>query len=106
MDEVSHLHPLSFLAKATTNTFESVCKPLKGPLNDWPLIFCDSSTVDKTRDLEPADVVYPDHVAENTCIYHSERFKWYFLSGQKTSEVVVFVQGDTLVGAAPGKFKG
>jgi hypothetical protein len=81
---------------------DSFWKPLRGPLNDWPLIYCDSSTVNRDRDLEPAGLIYPDRVAENTCIYHSPDYKWYFLSSQKTSEIIVFMQGDTLVNAPPG----
>ncbi|KAF2116998.1 putative CmcJ-like methyltransferase [Lophiotrema nucula] len=80
----------------------NVWKPLRGPLNDWPLLVCDNSTVDKSKDLEPADLLYPDRIAENCLVYDSPKYRWHYLSGHKTTEIMVFKQGDTLHDAPPG----
>ncbi|KAL9078239.1 MAG: hypothetical protein Q9157_002857 [Trypethelium eluteriae] len=77
-------------------------KPLKGPVNDWPLILCDASTVDEHNDVEVADLLYPDYTTENSQLYHSIAYKWYYLSNQATDEILVFKQMDTLEGSCPG----
>lgn len=83
----------------------SVWKPLRGPLNDWPLILCDNSTVDKHKDLAASDLLYPDRIAENCLVYDNPKFNWHYLSSQKTTEVIIFKQGDTLRTAPPGEGK-
>lgn len=80
----------------------SVWKPLKGPLNDWPLTFCDASTVQSNMDLEAADLLYPDLATENFQVYHRPEYKWYYLSNQTPSELIVFMQADSLSGTNPG----
>ena len=80
----------------------NVWKPLRGPLYDWPLAVCDASTVDAATDLEPADLLYPDYVTENAQVYFSPGARWWYLSGQRTDELVVFKQADTLAGSCPG----
>jgi len=77
-------------------------KPLKGPMNDWPLLVCDAATVDKNKDITNSDLIYPDHAAENMQVYYRPGYKWYFLSDHKTSEVVVFKQTDSLPTACAG----
>ena len=83
----------------------SIWKPLKGPLNDWPLTFCDASTVQKDVDLEAADLLYPDLATENFQVYHRPEHKWYYLSSQTPSELIVFLQADSLHGTHPGMSK-
>ena len=80
----------------------SIWKPLKGPLNDWPLTFCDASTVQEDVDLEAADLLYPDLATENYQVYHRVEHKWYYLSSQTPSELIVFKQADSLIGTKPG----
>lgn len=80
----------------------SIWKPLKGPLNDWPLTFCDASTVHKSMDLEAADLLYPKLATENFQVYHRPEHKWYYLSGQTTSELIIFRQADSMSGSSPG----
>lgn len=77
-------------------------KPLKGPLNDWPLTVCDASTVDPQADLEAADLLYPDMVTENFQVYHRDTYKWFFLSQQDICEAMVFLQADTGTNGQPG----
>ena len=69
----------------------SVWKPLQGPLHDWPLCVCDSSTVD-TADLVPSDQVFPRHAVENIQAHFNQNQKWYYLSGQTAEELWIFQQ--------------
>jgi hypothetical protein len=71
-------------------------------LYDWPLAFCDASTVNPITDFEHADLVYPEFVTENCQVYFNPSAKWYYLSGQQTDELIVFKQSDTLAGTCPG----
>lgn len=80
----------------------SIWKPLKGPLSDWPLTFCDASTIQKDMDLEPADLLYPNLATENFQVYHRSEQKWYYLSNQTPWELIVFKQADSLIGTGPG----
>jgi len=73
----------------------SVWRPLRGPLYDWPLAVCDASTVDTTNDFTSHDVVYSTKARENIMVFHNEKQKWYYLSGQKPSELLLFRQADT-----------
>ena len=80
----------------------NIWKPLRGPLYDWPLTFCDAATVNANTDLEPADLLYPEYVTENCQVYFSPKQRWHYLSGQEVDELIVFKQSDTLAGASPG----
>lgn len=68
----------------------STWRPLHGPLEDWPLAICDASSVDFEADTMSADIVYPNWVTENVQVHYNERQKWYYLSNQMPSEVLVF----------------
>lgn len=81
----------------------SFWKPLVGPVNDWPLLLCDASTINPATDLEVADLLYPDHVTENSMVYYRSDHKWYYLSDHNTDEVIVFKQMDSQEGSLPGK---
>lgn len=73
----------------------NVWKPLKGPVQDWPLAMCDPRSIKPETDLEPCDLVYPDYVVENRQLYHSPRHEWMYLADQQPSEAWVFLQSDT-----------
>lgn len=77
----------------------SVWKPLRGPLFDWPLAVCDGNTVDRAKDLEPQDIVDQHEVLENVHVYHRDAHRWYYLSGQQDSELLIFRQADTMQGS-------
>jgi hypothetical protein len=91
-----------FFLKAVSNIESSIWKPLRGPLNDWPLAVCDASTVNSAGDLEAADILYPDFVTENYQVYYKPGYKWYYLSNHDISEVIVFKQSDSDASACPG----
>ena len=77
-----------------TDSFTSVWKPIRGPIESWPLALCEPSSLQE-GDLEPCDLVYPDYVVENRQIYHSDKHKWFYLSAQRDDEAWVFLQTDS-----------
>lgn len=66
-------------------------------------MLCDSSTVDPDTDVAVADLLYPDHVTENSMVYYRDRYKWYYLSNHATDEVLIFKQMDSLEDSVQGK---
>jgi len=82
-----------------------VWKPLNGPIKDWPLAFCDSSSVEPYMDLEPCDSVNDDerYNAEETYqVYYRSHYRWLYLSDQKTNELALFRQHDSKLGPGSG----
>jgi len=73
----------------------NIWKPLRGPLTDWPLAFCDAESVNVETDLIAADVVSRTGYTENFLVYYNPKHQWYYLSGQKPTELSIFCQGDT-----------
>ena len=72
----------------------SVWKPLRGPLQDWPLAVCDAASV-AADNLVVSDKVYPDFATENVQVHRDARQRWYYLSGQQPDELLVFRQTDS-----------
>lgn len=81
----------------------SIWKPLRGPLSDWPLAVCDEETVDGNEDYIASDVVSRSGFTENYLIYFNPRHRWYYLSRQKATELVLFRQADTQFPELKGK---
>ena len=73
----------------------TIWKPLRGPLHDYPLALCDRQTIDAALDLEPQDIVDKEEVLENIHIYRRSKHQWHYLSGQQTSELLIFRQADS-----------
>ena len=84
----------------------SVWHPLQGPLVDWPLALCDASTVNFANDTMPGDVVDRDAIFENTQVHFSQGQKWFYLSNQLPSEMLIFKNADSdeKFGASPGEY--
>ena len=81
----------------------SAWRPLFGPLRDYPLAVCDYSSVDPERDYELSDDVYEDFgVDENYFVYHKPGHKWYYVSDQGPTEILLFRQYDSTVGLRSG----
>lgn len=72
----------------------TVWRPLRVPVQDWPLAICDARTVDQA-DLVPTDVIYPTFVTENYMVHFNEKNRWYWLPDQKADEVLVFKAVDS-----------
>lgn len=69
-------------------------KPIRGPVQDWPLCICHPDSVDPS-DLHPGDLVYDDYVIENMQLHYADGQKWYYLSEQSADEAWVFIQSDS-----------
>jgi len=72
----------------------NIWKPLRGPLTDWPLALCDTTTVEE-QDYIDADAVARLGFTENRQVYYNPKHVWYYLSKQLPSELLVFRQADT-----------
>ncbi|KAK4497674.1 hypothetical protein PRZ48_010327 [Zasmidium cellare] len=72
----------------------NVWKPLRGPVNDWPLCLCDASTL-SSSDAHATDMVYPDYFTENQSIRFNPSQRWYFLSDHSPDEIIIFKQSDS-----------
>lgn len=60
----------------------SVWRPLFGPLEDFPLTYCDRNTVNIERDYLAADLIFPHYIGEQYVVKHHPDHRWYFLSNQ------------------------
>jgi hypothetical protein len=73
-------------------------------MNDWPLALCDVSNLNADTDVESMDLLYPDLVTENTQVYFSSKYRWWYLSDHDPSELLVFLQADIQSSTpAPGR---
>lgn len=87
----SSIHvPNSLLIVVQLTRRHSIWKPLKGPINDWPLLVCDATTVARDLDYEPADLLYPNLQTENAPVYHRDTYNWYYLGDHKPSEMSAY----------------
>ncbi len=82
--------------------FSSLWKPIKGPLNDWPLGLCDARSMDFQKDTIPSDVVFDEFVTENLQVLHNPGFQWYYLPDHNTWEALIFKSADSEEGGAAG----
>jgi hypothetical protein len=82
----------------------SAWHPLRGPLVDFPLALCDAQTCDFQTDTMAGDVVDRDNVFENTQVHYNPAQRWYYLSNQLPTELVLFKNADSGEpdGATPG----
>lgn len=75
-------------------TRSSAWRPLYNPIEDWPLAFCDGSTVNED-DLIATDHVRRHHVGEVLYARYNPAQKWYYLKHQKRNEVVLLKNFDS-----------
>jgi hypothetical protein len=80
----------------------SLWKPIKGPLNDWPLGLCDARSLDFETDTIPSDIVFDDFFTENLQVLYSSNLQWYYLPDQETWEALIFKSADSEKSQAPG----
>lgn len=80
----------------------NVWRPLHGPNDDYPLALCDLETIDQKRDLEVADYVSPTMNREHCLVYSNDNHRWWYLSQQKTTEALIFLQYDSEKEVASG----
>ncbi|PVH83071.1 hypothetical protein DL98DRAFT_558939 [Cadophora sp. DSE1049] len=79
----------------------NIWRPLRGPLNDWPLALCDAQSVDYRNDIMAGDLVYESFATENLQVMHNADQKWFYLPDQTTTEVLIFKSADSEHSDAP-----
>ncbi|KAF7195963.1 Efflux pump radE [Pseudocercospora fuligena] len=70
-------------------------KPLNGPLRDYPLAYCDASTVDPETDLMITDEVFPKMASEIYQVLYNPAHKWYWIPDQTETEIAIFAGYDS-----------
>ncbi|KAK8045567.1 hypothetical protein PG993_005591 [Apiospora rasikravindrae] len=79
-------------------------RPIKGPLNDWPLGLCDTRTVDFKTDTMPGDIVFRRFFTENIQVHHNFNHVWYWLPRQTVDEVLLFKSAESDPSCAQGAY--
>ncbi|KAJ0147821.1 hypothetical protein CTA2_755 [Colletotrichum tanaceti] len=72
----------------------NVWRPLRNPIENFPLALCDGSTVTETNLLR-VDHVRKHYVGESLYPLFSKDMRWYFLDRQSKDEVLVFKTYDS-----------
>ncbi|KAF4554652.1 Aspirochlorine biosynthesis protein N-like protein 3 [Elsinoe fawcettii] len=76
--------------------YVTVWRPLRGPVKRWPMLVCDVQTVDGANDLKAKDMVYPNEVVvESMNAHFSDKYKFFYLREQESSEALVMMQADS-----------
>lgn len=86
-----------------SHTHNSLWKPIKGPVQDWPLALCRSDSLNLDTEVEACDLVYAQYVVENRQVYHSDKQQWFYLSHQMPNEAWLFLQADTNSDSKPSR---
>ncbi|KXG48433.1 uncharacterized protein PGRI_023030 [Penicillium griseofulvum] len=73
----------------------NVWRTIDNPIEDCPLAICDPQTVD-TKDLMATDRVTPDFAVEMYYVQFNPDQRWYWLRNQTTSELLLFVNYDSM----------
>jgi hypothetical protein len=63
-------------------------RPIKGPLQDAPLAFCDSQTLGE-HDLVASDLVYKDRVGETYSVTYNPAHRWYYAPELRRDEALL-----------------
>jgi len=69
-------------------------RPLNNVLEDRPLAFCDSRSVE-TNDLMPTDRILPDRIGEVYYLQHNPNQQWYWIDRQRNEEMAIFLAFDS-----------
>ncbi|KAJ4302794.1 hypothetical protein N0V90_001685 [Kalmusia sp. IMI 367209] len=82
----------------------SVWHPQRGPLFDYPLAVCDTSTVDFEADTMAADLVTEHEITETVEVQYNAKQRWYYLAQQQPDELLLFKNVDSReqAGVPPG----
>ncbi|PVH72819.1 hypothetical protein DL98DRAFT_432495 [Cadophora sp. DSE1049] len=74
--------------------FINVWRVLEG-CNDWPLAFCDYTSIDPEEDGIPNDMLSVTSVGENGLLFASPRQQWYLVPDMTDEEVFLFRNAST-----------
>ena len=66
----------------------NVWRPLKEPVQSWPLVLCDARSMDP-KDMIAADHIYPDRRGETYRTAYSAGQQWYYFPEMNMKEVVI-----------------
>lgn len=69
-------------------------KPLRKPVEDWPLAVCDGSNVDED-DLLEIDHIRRQYNGANMNALYRDKYKWHYLHRQGPEEPLLLKQFDT-----------
>jgi hypothetical protein len=74
--------------------YNSIWRPIRHPVEDFPLAVCDASTVRQDR-LIAADHVRRDYQGESYYPLYAAGYNWHYLSHQAEHEVLLFKTYDS-----------
>ena len=72
----------------------NVWRPIKGPVRNHPLAFCDASSV-VPDDLVPVKRVAKDRIGEIQLSLYNPAHRWFYFPAMTTAEVLLFKTFDT-----------
>lgn len=67
----------------------NVWRPIRGPLEDWPLALCDARSV-ADGDLIATDLLYKDRTGETYSVRHNSEHRWFYAPRMNRDEVLLF----------------
>jgi hypothetical protein len=67
----------------------NVWRPIRGPLEDWPLALCDAHSV-APGDLIATDLLYKDRTGETYSVRHNSAHRWFYAPRMSRDEVLLF----------------
>jgi hypothetical protein len=67
----------------------NVWRPIRGPLEDWPLALCDARSV-APGDLIATDLFYKDRTGETYSVRHNAAHRWFYAPRMSRDEVLLF----------------
>lgn len=72
----------------------NVWRPIRGPLEDAPLAFCDARSV-ALDDLAPMDLIYPDRVGETYLVKYNPAHRWFYAPRMRADEALLIKSYDS-----------
>ena len=66
----------------------NVWKPIRGPVMQSPLGFCDAGSIDP-RDMLPTDLIYADRTGEIYSFTWRDSHRWYYYSAMRADEALL-----------------
>jgi hypothetical protein len=67
----------------------NIWRPIRGPLEDWPLALCDDQSV-APEDLIATDLFYKDRTGETYSVGHNAAHRWFYAPRMSRDEVLLF----------------
>ncbi|KAI1798151.1 hypothetical protein LXA43DRAFT_1056374 [Ganoderma leucocontextum] len=87
-----HRHlPAEDVPKLLANRFQiiNLWRPTHHAALDWPLALCDYRTVDRSNDLVPTTLKYPDRDGETFSVKFNPANKWKYVRGMEPDDFVL-----------------